>query len=217
MTIDASPVDPPAPGLRERKKLRTRRTLQNEALRLFESKGYDATTIEEIAAAAEMSPRTFSRHFRAKEDVVLWDDFAPTFSEFFARRPAGEALGLAIGEALREGLRSISPEDLGRMQRRMRLIHSTPALRERGYPQLGLMMEAFAPVVAGRLNLPPDDVRARVFAGALMGALVAMFELWQEQGGAVDEEVLDRVLGTLDFDLAAGSSGGRNPEPRPQP
>ena len=79
------------------------------------------------------------------------------------------------------------------------------------------MMGAVAPVVAGRLNLPPDDVRARIVAGALMGALVVMFELWQEQGGAVEEEVLDLVLGTLDFGLLAGSRGGTNPAPRPQP
>jgi AcrR family transcriptional regulator len=206
MSIDASLLrQQPPPGLRERKKLRTRRILQTEALRLFEARGYEATTIEDIAAAAEMSPRTFSRHFRAKEDVVLWDDFAPTFFELFARRPADEPLAVSIGEAIRDGLRSIGPEDRARMQRRMRLIYSTPALRERGYPQLGGMMDAFAGFVARRLSLPSDDLRPRIFAGALMGGLVALFELWQEQGGEVEEDALDILFGSLDFALLAGS------------
>lgn len=203
MTIDESPERAVLPGLRERKKLRTRRILQTEALRLFEARGYEATTITDIAAAAEMSPRTFSRHFRAKEDVVLWDDFAPIFFELFARRPADEPLADSVGEALRNGLRSIDPEDRERMQRRMRLIYATPALRARGYPQLPGMMAAFADFVARRLHLPSDDLRARIFAGALMGGLVALFELWQEQGGEVEGEALDILLAALDFDLLA--------------
>lgn len=203
MTIDESPERAVLPGLRERKKLRTRRILQTEALRLFEARGYEATTIADIAAAAEMSPRTFSRHFRAKEDVVLWDDFAPIFFELFARRPADEPLADSVGEALRNGLRSIGPEDRERMQRRMRLIYSTPALRARGYPQLPGMMAAFADFVARRLRLPSDDLRARIFAGALMGGLVALFELWQERGGEVEGEALDILLAALDFDLLA--------------
>jgi AcrR family transcriptional regulator len=189
-----------AGGLRERKKLRTRRLLQAEAIRLFEAKGFDATTIEEIAAAAEVSPRTFSRYFSGKEDVVLWDDFEPTFFDRLEARPLDEPLAQAFREALREGLSSVGAEERGRMQRRMRLIYATPALRERGYPQLAGLMTQAASIIAGRLRLPPDDPRARLLGGALMGGLVALFEVWQERGGRIEDDALDVLLQALDLD-----------------
>jgi hypothetical protein len=78
------------------------------------------------------------------------------------------------------------------------------------------MMAAFADFVARRLRLPADDLRARIFAGALMGGLVALFEVWQEQGGEVQDDALDVLLGALDFDLlTAGPKFGPRQQPRP--
>lgn len=97
-------------GLRERKKHRTRESLIEAAFALFEAKGFEHTTVEEIAAAAEVSPRTFSRYFGLKEDVVLWflrRQHARFLAELVAR-PAGESQLEAMRTA---GLRSFPGGD----------------------------------------------------------------------------------------------------------
>ncbi|HVT68163.1 MAG TPA: TetR family transcriptional regulator, partial [Trebonia sp.] len=75
-------------SLRERKKARTRASLREHALRLFREQGYQATTVEQIAAAAEVSPSTFFRYFPTKEDVVLNDDMDTRVLAALARQPA---------------------------------------------------------------------------------------------------------------------------------
>src|SRR5437899_5627900 len=75
-------------GLRERKKLKTRAAIQKEALRLFLEKGYEATTIEDIAEAVEISPSTFFNYFPSKEAVVFQDDLDPVIFAAFNAQPA---------------------------------------------------------------------------------------------------------------------------------
>src|SRR5207245_11555285 len=75
-------------GLRERKKLKTRKAIQENAFRLFAEQGYEATTVEQIAEAAEVSPSTFFRYFPSKEEVVLQDDFDPLIYEVLLAQPA---------------------------------------------------------------------------------------------------------------------------------
>ncbi|MGH4006284.1 MAG: TetR/AcrR family transcriptional regulator, partial [Pseudonocardiaceae bacterium] len=79
---DAAAGEPaPRPGLRARRKAQTRQVIQAHALRLFLANGYDATTVEEIAAAAGVSHMTFFRHFPTKESVVDTDDYDPMIAE----------------------------------------------------------------------------------------------------------------------------------------
>jgi AcrR family transcriptional regulator len=99
-------TDRPRPGLRERKKAKTRAALQEHALRLFREQGYEATTVDEIADAAEVSPSTFFRYFPTKEDVVLYDALDPLLLEAFEAQPAD----LSPVGALRATMREVSAE-----------------------------------------------------------------------------------------------------------
>ena len=102
MTVGIS--DRSGPGRRERKKLETREALQEAARRLFAEQGYDATTVKEIADAADVAERTFFRYFSAKEDLLL-PDLVSRFQAFeraAAARPAGEPPLTAIREAALE-------------------------------------------------------------------------------------------------------------------
>src|SRR3954454_2338660 len=90
-----------SPGLRERKKQKTRWAIQEHALRLFGEQGYDATTVEQIAAAAEVSPSTFFRYFPTKEDVVLQDDYDPMLIAAVDAVPADVGPVAALRQAMR--------------------------------------------------------------------------------------------------------------------
>src|ERR1700682_1242027 len=95
-------ITPIARGLRERKKQKTRESIQHEAMRLFGKQGYEQTTIEQIAAAADISPSTFFNYFPTKEDVVLYDAYDPVILSLLTERPAAEPLSIDIRRELDE-------------------------------------------------------------------------------------------------------------------
>ena len=84
---------------RARKKAATKQAIQEQALRLFVEKGYDATTVEEIAAAAGVSHMTFFRYFPRKEEVVEYDEYDPLIEELITGRPPHEAPLVALHAA----------------------------------------------------------------------------------------------------------------------
>src|SRR5215831_18599469 len=102
----------PAQGLRERKKAKTRAAIQRHALRLFREQGYEATTVEQIAAAAEVSPSTFFRYFPTKEDVVLYDPFDPVLISAFEAQPPLLSPMQAMREALHATFAAMSREEM---------------------------------------------------------------------------------------------------------
>jgi AcrR family transcriptional regulator len=204
MTSSGGQQRPPSPpraagGLRERKKLRTRGSIQREAMRLFAEKGYEATTIEQIAAAAEISPSTFFNYFPTKEDVVLADEYDPMFAAAFLQRPRDEPLGVAIRRALAEGLAGVLERDREVILTRTRLVLEVPSLRARLWEDMERTQALIRALMAERYGRDPDDFELRVAAGSLFGALYAAGLEWARRGGGDDLlELFDRALAVVE-------------------
>jgi AcrR family transcriptional regulator len=163
----------PALGLRERKKAKTRAAIQQHALRLFREQGYDATTVEQIAAAAEVSPSTFFRYFPTKEDVVLYDAFDPLIFAAFEAQPAALGPIQALRVALRAVFAELSAEELAEQRERATLMLAVPELRMRMLDQVVVSTQQLAEVVARRVGRRADELAVRTFAGAVIGAMMA--------------------------------------------
>ncbi len=189
------------PGLREMKRRRTRDAIQNAALRLFAERGYEATTCEQIAAAAEVSPATFFRYFPTKEDVVLTDDYDALLVQLLRSRPAGEPPLPAVRRALAAGFGTITQAEEDTIRRRARLLLSVPALRARLSEQQRAQEAMLAAELAPRMAAEPGDLRVRVVAAALTAALLVAVETWSAAGGSLAGHV-DDALGVLEQELA---------------
>jgi len=187
------------PGLRELKKQRTRWAIQEHALRLIARQGYEATTVEQIAAAAEISPSTFFRYFPTKEDVVIADDYDPMIVAALAARPAEEGPITACRGAMRDVFAQIGNAERAGVYERTRLIMSVPALRARTYDSLTSTMRMLVESFAARTGRAPDDFRVRSIAGAVIGALFASLFAWADSDGREDfVELVDTSLELLE-------------------
>jgi len=180
-------------GHRERKKVRTRRALLEAAVRLFSEQGYEQTTIAEIAAAADVAPRTFFAYFSSKEDVLFLqaEDRGQAMLDVIAGRQPGEPLGALLSrmfDGLVRGLADDDELDFALSPLRARLMFAEPALRARG---LTLMMEEQPRVAAALCEVYPelDPVSAGAAVGSFMGALAVAGLVAQQQGGS-NEDVL---------------------------
>ena len=180
-------ADPPKPtSLREQKKLRTREALARAAIRLFSERGYDETTVEEIAGEAGVSERTFFRYFRSKEDVIFFDsdELTETYRESLATRFPGETLVDRVRRASRDVLRVMGYEHPHYDVRVGRLLLEVPALSARMAALDAQREDILAPVIAEEYGLQPEDPRAQLAAGAVVGSIRAMRRRWLYAGGA---------------------------------
>jgi AcrR family transcriptional regulator len=166
--------DRPSIGLRERKKARTRATIQAHALRLFRGQGYDATTVQQIIDAAEVSESTFFRYFPTKCDVVLSDDFDPLIVDAFRSQPPDVRPIQALRVAFRLVFDQLSGQEMSEQQERMHLILSVPELRAAMLDQFASAMRLLAVVLAERTGRQPEDTAVLTLAGAVVGAVVAV-------------------------------------------
>ena len=185
------------PGLRERKKARTRAAIREHALRLFREQGYGATTVEQIAAAAEVSPSTFFRYFPTKEDVVVQDGFDDRMFEAFDRQPSSLTPIAAIRAAMRETIATFTPAEWAEFQEMSAIGMAVPEVRARMMDEMSRMIETAADAVAKRTGRSPADLAVRVYAGAVIGAIMSVMGPEAYSEGAVDAEAFGRIDGAL--------------------
>ncbi|HEY1421063.1 MAG TPA: TetR family transcriptional regulator [Candidatus Dormibacteraeota bacterium] len=198
-------LEPPL-GLRERKKLKTRAAIQKEGMRLFLQKGFQATTIEEIAEAVEISPSTFFNYFPSKEDVVMQDDLDPLMIELFNSQPPELSPITAMRYAMRTVFTSLSPEEDALARQRMKLIAADSDLRAAMLNRfLGTVREV-ADIVATRTGLSPNDFAVRNMAGALLGVLMSALVAVEDRPDADLIGLVDDAMAHLEAGLPLGQA-----------
>jgi AcrR family transcriptional regulator len=191
-------------GLRELKKARTRASLREHALRLFREQGYQHTTVEQIAAAAEVSPSTFFRYFPTKEDVVLQDDMDTRMVEALERQPAGLGPLTAVRAATREVFASYSAADLDLIQQNTALTVSVPEVRARALDEFARTIAVISEALAKRAGRPADDLAVRTTAGAIIGVIMSITMPWD---GWSDRQTIQETFGRIDQALALLEAG----------
>jgi AcrR family transcriptional regulator len=188
-------------SLRERKKARTRAAMQSHAMRLFKEQGYAATTVEQIAAAADVSPSTFFRYFPTKEDVVLFDATDPEMFAAFEAQPPEVTVIDALRSAFREVWGNLTPIELAREEERQRLIRTVPELRARTLDNLLGAIDILAEMIGKRVGRAPDELAVRAFSGALVGVIMGVFLAVGDTSTADYVEMFDAALKQLEAGL----------------
>jgi AcrR family transcriptional regulator len=191
-----------SPGLRERKKAKTRQAIQEAAYRLIREQGYENTTVDQIAAAAEISPATFFRYFPTKEDALLQDEYDPLLVENWRKHLRDGVSPVAVcRRVIAETLGSLPRSDEDLIRYRTKLLFETPQLRARMWDNWIETQKMLNELIAEQLGTDVHDIRVRTTSGALIGAMIAMFEVWTAQPDRSLAEVLDEALAIVEAGL----------------
>jgi AcrR family transcriptional regulator len=193
-------------GRRERRKQQTRAALESAALRLFAERGYEQTTVEDIADAADVAVRTFFRYFSSKQHV-LFGEVAHTIvgrlRDALAGRPASEPPITAVRAAM-DALEVVDPDDQQEILERMRLLQQMPELLPAYLMVFQELHEALAEFVAERTGQRPFDIYPQLVAGAAtVAAKAALGTLLRHSEGprslrAIRHEAYDALTAGLD-------------------
>ncbi len=189
------------PGLRERKKLRTRASIQKEAMRLFLERGFEETTIEDIAEAVEISPSTFFNYFPSKEAVVFQDDLDPLILEAFDTQPSTVNPIRRLRNAMRAVFENLTPDQEKLVRERTQLFLSTPELRGAMLSQFADLVNQIAELLATRAGKKTSDFAVRNMAGAVLGVLLASMLMITEDPKADMVKLADHALAHLEAGL----------------
>lgn len=164
-----------AMGHRERKKQRTREQIVDAAFKLFAERGYAATTVADIAAAADIAPRTFFSYFPSKEEVVFYDfdGLFESLSVAILERPEG----VSAIDALREWVSQAMPvehDQSPEAELRKRMCIDEPSLAAHQQHLLSKLEDILREGVARDLGEPPDGLRPRMVSAAAVAAMASL-------------------------------------------
>jgi AcrR family transcriptional regulator len=184
------------PGLRERKKQQTRETIARVALELFVERGYEHTTLADIADAANVSKRTIFAYFESKEDILFCDE--PTFLDQFRQALEGRPPEQTTIDALRVFFVSIASLDETAKMRKQ-IIGSDEALRHSERARSGRFEELIAQSIAKDLGTDTNDIRPNLVAASMTAAFTNVRDRFEaESGGPIDHDqamaIIDEVL-----------------------
>ncbi|WP_170837721.1 acyl-CoA-like ligand-binding transcription factor [Streptomyces sp. TP-A0874] len=169
-------------------------TIRQEALRLFTERGYDKTTVEQIAEAAEVANTTFFRYFPSKEHVVFADEYDVPLREAITSRPEDEPLLVAVRNGITEFCRTSLVADQEELLTRLQLIDRVPALRSRLPQHQRDESDFMADFLARRMGCEPDDLVVRVLVGVLGSMVAEVLLAWARAGG---EQPLEDLFAKL--------------------
>jgi AcrR family transcriptional regulator len=209
-----SPIDPP--GLRERKKQRTRELIAETARGLFVERGFEQVTVAEIARSCEVSEKTVFNYFPTKEDLVFWrfESFEQELLDAIREREPGESVLAGFGRFVLQRRGLLAEQDAkarALLTAVTRMIAESPSLLAREQQIFERYTRSLADLIAGELAADSDDLEPWVAANALMGvhrALVAYARrrlLAVERDPDVAADVLargTRALAALEHGLA---------------
>jgi AcrR family transcriptional regulator len=172
----------PNMSLRSRNRLMARRHVQATALDLFEQKGFDSVTVEQVAEAAAVSPSTVYRHFGSKENLVLWDEHNGAIE-----KALGKTLGKlppfeALGQAFLKGYSDLELPALELLHRRGDLIDQNPAVFAAMAASLDEDRVALQDALAASYPAPVFEMQMEMVARIALTAFIAGFATWQDRG-----------------------------------
>ena len=176
--------------------------IQAAALRLFREHGYEATTVEQIIAAADVSESTFFRYFPAKEDVVFEEDFDPLLVASYKAQPADLPPVHALRAAFREVFGRLSAREQAEQRDRIALILTVPALHSAMLDRFSKAMLLLSEAVAERAGRRPDDFAVRTVAGSVVGAMMAVLAAMTDDTGADLPALVDEAVAHLESGLS---------------
>jgi AcrR family transcriptional regulator len=193
-------------GLRERKKQQTRETIARAALRLFAERGYDETTLADIATAANVAPRTIFAYFESKEDILLCEEngFLSELKQRLDERPAGTT----TVDAIREFLASLEhPDEEAKL--RKQVIAANPDLQVKMRGRHAQLEPMLAESIAKDLGAEPGDIRPLLIAASMAAAFTSVSDrifaaesagkpIAPGEGMAILDEVLEFLRGGLE-------------------
>jgi AcrR family transcriptional regulator len=205
--VTTAPAGETNASLRERKKLATRRALRRAAFDLVTERGFAHVTVEDIAAAADVSPRTFFNYFPTQEAALFGvdPDRITALRERVARLAPGEPALAALRLVMVSDARTVADElrelggDPAGWLRRMKSAHTDPQLRAARAAQMAMTERAIAEGIAERLGTDPErDPYPGLLAATAAGVFRASISFWAGTGGTVPlEHLIDQAFGAL--------------------